>query len=167
MAGEEISVPKLPVGFRFLPTDEELVTYYLINRVYYRPLPAKPIQDIHASEFYGSPPHHLAISSSREREYFFFIQGDDQGEEIRMVEDGRGFWKLSGDETPIYDSDGNIFAFKIYWTYFSGSLRKPKKTHWRMEEYRLPLHCYMDHDFKGEKLVLGRIKRSKGYISWL
>ncbi|RVW83352.1 hypothetical protein CK203_038890 [Vitis vinifera] len=29
-------------------------------------------------------------------------------------------------------------AFKIYWTYFSGSLRKPKKTHWRMEEYRLP-----------------------------
>ena len=59
MAGEEISVPKLPVGFRFLPTDEELVTYYLINRVYYRPLPAKPIQDIHASEFYGSPPHHL------------------------------------------------------------------------------------------------------------
>ncbi|RVW85639.1 hypothetical protein CK203_037574 [Vitis vinifera] len=59
MAGEEISVPKLPVGFIFLPTDEELVTYYLINRVYYRPLPAKPIQDIPASEFYGSPPHHL------------------------------------------------------------------------------------------------------------
>ena len=84
------------------------------------------------------------ISSKREKEYFFFIQDENRGENIREIEDGRGFWKSSEDEIPIYDRDGNIFAFKIYWTYFthSAKTKRARKTHWRMQVYRLPVHCY-------------------------
>ncbi|XP_034672505.1 NAC domain-containing protein 2-like [Vitis riparia] len=88
------------MGYRFLPTDEELVVYYLINKAFYRPLPAEVIPDIREREFYSSPPSDLA-----------------------------------------------------------------KKTHWRMEEYRLPIDFYMKNDMKGEGLALGRIRRNKEYDS--
>ena len=54
-----------------------------------------------------------------------------------MVGNGIGFWRFIGEEEPIHNSEGDIFAFKIYLTYFSGSPPHAKKTHWRMEEYRL------------------------------
>ena len=50
---------EIPMGYRFLPTDEELVTYYLHNRVFLKPLPAVPIQDIDARDFYSNPPDTL------------------------------------------------------------------------------------------------------------
>lgn len=36
----------LPPGFRFHPSDEELIVYYLRNKVQSRPLPASIISDI-------------------------------------------------------------------------------------------------------------------------
>uniref|UniRef100_F6GT24 NAC domain-containing protein n=1 Tax=Vitis vinifera TaxID=29760 RepID=F6GT24_VITVI len=55
------SLKKLPMGYRFLPTDEELVVYYLINKAFYRPLPAEVIPDIREREFYSSPPSDLDL----------------------------------------------------------------------------------------------------------
>lgn len=56
----------------------------------------------------------------------------------RTVGNGIGFWKCMSEEIPVYNSNGNIFAFKIYLTYFQGN-SFPRKTDWTMEEYRLPL----------------------------
>ncbi|RVW85593.1 hypothetical protein CK203_037587 [Vitis vinifera] len=55
------SLKQLPMGYRFLPTDEELVVYYLINKAFYRPLPAEVIPDIREREFYSSPPSDLGF----------------------------------------------------------------------------------------------------------
>ena len=58
---------------------------------------------------------------------------------IRIVGDGRGFWKSSGGEIPVNINDGNIFAYKLCFTYFSGPHPDlGKKTHWVMEEIHLP-----------------------------
>lgn len=74
-----------------------------------------------------------------------------------MVGNGTGFWKSMEDEDPVHNSDGDVFAFKIHLTYFSGSLNKAKKTHWKMEEYRLPTK-------HGDEWVLARLKRGTDYI---
>lgn len=77
------------------------------------------------------------------REWYFFMHGDDYFlGKIRtslMVGNGIGFWRFIGEEVPIYNSNGDVFGFKIYLNYFSGTLPNGKKTHWRMVKYRLPM----------------------------
>ena len=91
---------------------------------------------------------------SGERQRFFFIHSDenfhgDLKRTTRIVGNGMGFWKLSGEGDPIYSpGDKNISAFKFQFTYFSGPPLAAKKTHWRMEEYRLPIDFYMKNDMK-------------------
>lgn len=54
----------LPVGFRFMPTDEELVTHYLMNKASYRAVPvADAIQEIDATQFYSNHPKNLGVLS--------------------------------------------------------------------------------------------------------
>lgn len=52
----------LPVGFRFMPTDEELVTHYLMNKASYRAVPvADAIQEIDATQFYSNHPKNIGM----------------------------------------------------------------------------------------------------------
>nr|GMD41946.1 NAC domain-containing protein 101-like [Ipomoea batatas] len=144
-----LTAMSLPVGYRFLPTDEELLKHYLIKKVFFRRIPANVIPDIHADELYSKSPKTLVenLDGKSEREWYFFIHQDDYfyGKIVkdRMVginEIQRGFWRSIGEEVPIYNSDGNVFGFKIRFAYFncSISMAMAKETHWRMQEYRLP-----------------------------
>ena len=56
---ENVCIVPIPIGYRFAPTDEELITYYLWNKVLRIPLPAEVIQDIDATEIYSMPPDAL------------------------------------------------------------------------------------------------------------
>eukprot|EP00257_Ricinus_communis_P002976 XP_002514683.2 NAC transcription factor 32 [Ricinus communis] len=141
---------KIPPGYRFLPTDEELITDYLMKKVCYEPLPPHVIPEIDDTELHSKAPSSLVTFSCGEREWYFFIHegeafpGRHQKEKkskgsSRTVGDGKGFWKANGKEQPICNSDGKVFAFKIHLTYFSGSSPgNARKTHWKMEKYRLP-----------------------------
>lgn len=51
VAGHGMWSRQLPPGFRFHPTDEELVLQYLKKKVYSCPLPASIIPDIDISKF--------------------------------------------------------------------------------------------------------------------
>ena len=46
MEKEPSSISQLPPGFRFRPSDEELIVHYLQNKVTSRPLPATIIAEI-------------------------------------------------------------------------------------------------------------------------
>lgn len=50
----------LPVGYRFDPTDEELVVYYLKRKVHGLPLPASIIPEYN-SNYYLAHPSHLPM----------------------------------------------------------------------------------------------------------
>lgn len=80
-----------------------------------------------------------------EKEWFFFVYKDEyfRGKIMRnrRVEDGEGFWQCIGGEEPICNSNGQVLAYKIHLTYFSGPITNGKKTNWRMEEYRLLFEC--------------------------
>ncbi|XVF08995.1 hypothetical protein REPUB_Repub07fG0052000 [Reevesia pubescens] len=157
---------EFPVGYRFVPTDEELVTHYLINKVICNALPASAFQEINATEFYSKPPKSSVEFSNGEREWFFFIHEDgdfdnEQSKAIRIVGNGRGFWRSKG-EQPLFDTNGNVLAFKVHLIYFSGCLSKAKKTHWRMDEYRLPIQFYAHHNSK-EEWAVGRLTRGRDY----
>ncbi|KAI9173396.1 hypothetical protein LWI28_000679 [Acer negundo] len=145
----------LPAGYKFHPTEEELVVYYLENKVFRRPIPPDVIQEYGDDDIFGKSPKDVVASSSKGlgKECYFFIPQDEdfdgRNEIIRMVGNGLGFWKSSGDEKALFNINGEIFALKMNLTYFSGRpSSEPRKTHWRMEVYRLPTESYTNHNFK-------------------
>ncbi|KAJ4841427.1 hypothetical protein Tsubulata_009066 [Turnera subulata] len=169
--GQQEIFRTLPVGYRFSPTNEELVTYYLMNKVLGNPVPPQDvIQEIDATELYAKPPQNIVTFSSGEREWYFFVHINedffDESISIRIVGDGIGFWKQThGPEKPILNSEGNAFAFKFHFTYFSGSGSNPKKTHWKMEEYRLPMEFYTAKKFMVSKeggMGVGKTEKRDG-----
>ncbi|KAL0318748.1 UNVERIFIED_CONTAM: NAC domain-containing protein JA2 [Sesamum angustifolium] len=165
--GDGTILQELPVGWRFAPTDEELIVSYLTKKVFVGSLPARVIEEIDADEFYNKRPKDLVENVSGEREWYFFINGDEyfhgKTEKDRRVGDGIGYWKSIGKENPIRDATGNVFAFKILYTYFSAN-PKHKRTHWRMEEFRLlKRSTNNEEDFHMEEWVVARITRGEDY----
>ncbi|KAF4392811.1 hypothetical protein F8388_010834 [Cannabis sativa] len=62
MTGRGSLPGSLPVGYRFIPSDEELVAFYLVKKVFDKSLPqlvATIITDISQREFYSKPPKQL------------------------------------------------------------------------------------------------------------
>nr|UBT01672.1 NAC transcription factor 68 [Litchi chinensis] len=155
----------LPAGYKFLPTEEELVIFYLENKVFCKPIPKDVIEEFEHDDIFGKPPRDvvtsfsegLTVSSSSSKgsinECFFFLpQYEDfycgSRDIFLVVGNGIGFWKSSGDEIALVNINGVIFALKLPLIYYSGRPSEARKTHWRMELYRLPTESYTKHSFK-------------------
>ncbi|KVH90801.1 hypothetical protein Ccrd_007205 [Cynara cardunculus var. scolymus] len=128
----------LPPGFRFHPTDEELIDY-LFSKVKLRSIPASLIAEI---ELYSCDPWQLPIKASfGEDEMFFFSPRDRKypnGSRPRRSA-GSGFWKATGKDKPIFASSGSRkIGVKKALAFFIGNPAKNVKTSWTMTEYRLP-----------------------------
>ncbi|KAL0719576.1 hypothetical protein Bca4012_068900 [Brassica carinata] len=102
---EEKQVLKLP-GFRFHPTDEELVGFYLSKKVLLKKS-SKIDEIISQIDIYKFDPWDLPRSRSAEKEsYFFCRRGRKYRNSIRPNRvTGSGFWKATGIDKPVY-SDG-------------------------------------------------------------
>uniref|UniRef100_A0A0D9XA74 NAC domain-containing protein n=1 Tax=Leersia perrieri TaxID=77586 RepID=A0A0D9XA74_9ORYZ len=90
----------LPPGFRFHPTDEELVLQYLRRKAFGLPLPAAVIPDLH--NLYKLDPWDIPGASEGER-YFFAMRpaasggaGGGGGKNRRQATASGGCWKPAG-----------------------------------------------------------------------
>ncbi|XP_021602900.1 transcription factor JUNGBRUNNEN 1 isoform X2 [Manihot esculenta] len=147
---EEEEMAPLP-GFRFHPTDEELVGFYLRRKVENKPITLQLIKQI---DIYKYDPWELPISSavadSNKERYFFCIRGRKYRNSIRPNRvTGSGFWKATGIDKPIYSSSSSAAAIKESTeciglkkslVYYRGTAGKGTKTDWMMHEFRLPLN---------------------------
>ncbi|KAG9439481.1 hypothetical protein H6P81_019646 [Aristolochia fimbriata] len=131
-------------GFRFHPTDEELVGFYLRRKVENKPVIMELIKQI---DIYKYDPWDLPkVSSVGEKEWYFFcLRGRKYRNSIRPNRVTRsGFWKATGIDRPIYTlGEKNItqdycIGLKKSLVYYKGSAGKGTKTDWMMHEFRLP-----------------------------
>lgn len=132
----ETTAPLLPPGFRFHPTDEELVTHYLKKKASSTPLPVPIIAEI---DLYKFDPWELPGKASfGEHEWYFFSPRD------RKYPNGArpnraavsGYWKATGTDKPILAS-GHKVGVKKALVFYKGRPPKGIKTSWIMHEYRL------------------------------
>ncbi|GMJ13814.1 hypothetical protein like AT3G12910 [Hibiscus trionum] len=143
---EEEDVP-LP-GFRFHPTDEELVGFYLRRKVDDEPLRIELIKQI---DIYKFDPWDLPKTSSSVGDgesYFFCRRGRKYKNSNRPNRvTGTGFWKATGIDKPVYShgdfrgSTGHSQAcigLKKTLVFYRGTAGKGTKTDWMMHEFRLP-----------------------------
>ncbi|CAN8260499.1 unnamed protein product [Cochlearia groenlandica] len=131
----------LPPGFRFHPTDEELILHYLTKKVSSSQVPRSIIADVN---IYKSDPWDLpAKAPFSEKEWYFFSPRD------RKYPNGArpnraaasGYWKATGTDKLISVPNGEGFneniGIKKALVFYKGKPPKGVKTNWIMHEYRL------------------------------
>nr|UBT01614.1 NAC transcription factor 09 [Litchi chinensis] len=133
---EEVMLP----GFRFHPTDEELVGFYLRRKVDKKPISIELIKQI---DIYKYDPWDLPKASTvGDKEWYFFcIRGRKYRNSIRPNRvTGSGFWKATGIDKPICSlkEPHECIGLKKSLVYYRGSAGKGTKTDWMMHEFRLP-----------------------------
>ncbi|KAH8950149.1 hypothetical protein BDL97_10G069500 [Sphagnum fallax] len=156
-------VQQLPPGFRFHPTDEELVLHYLWRKVESEVFTIPVIAEI---DLYKFDPWELPGKAIfGEREWYFFSPRD------RKYPNGvrpnraaaSGYWKATGTDKPIHTRNVNNnnmqqgpgqqqlreIGVKKSLVFYEGRPPKGIKTNWIMHEYRL-LHgvCPASHNHK-------------------
>ncbi|GMH14391.1 hypothetical protein Nepgr_016232 [Nepenthes gracilis] len=130
--------PQLPPGFRFHPTDEELVVHYLKRKAQSTPLPVAIIAEV---DLYKFDPWELpAKAAFGEQEWYFFSPRD------RKYPNGArpnraatsGYWKATGTDKPVLTSGGTQkVGVKKALVFYGGKPPRGIKTNWIMHEYRL------------------------------
>ncbi|KAH9771182.1 hypothetical protein KPL71_012612 [Citrus sinensis] len=128
-----------PTVAAFIPTDTELVTYHLMNKVSARSYGEldRFIKDIELYDYEPSELSSLAYHSGHDKKYFFTRLSQPARTVNRQAQGG--YWRKTGMPSYVNDKDGDAVATKTSLTYFKKQdpTSKPEKTHWRMKEYML------------------------------
>ncbi|GAA0162111.1 DNA-binding transcription factor [Lithospermum erythrorhizon] len=126
----------LPPGFRFFPTDEELLVQYLCKKVAGHHFSLEIIGEI---DLYKFDPWVLPSKAMfGEKEWYFFSPRDRKypnGTRPNRVA-GSGYWKATGTDKMI-TSGGRKVGIKKALVFYIGKAPKGTKTNWIMHEYRL------------------------------
>ncbi|CAL0310650.1 unnamed protein product [Lupinus luteus] len=136
--GSQQQQPNLPPGFRFHPTDEELVVQYLKKKTTSAPLPVHIIAEI---DLYKFDPWELpAKAVFGENEWYFFTPRDRKypnGARPNRASTS-GYWKATGTDKPVLTSCGTQkVGVKKALVFYGGKPPRGIKTNWIMHEYRL------------------------------
>ncbi|XP_050223637.1 NAC domain-containing protein 71-like [Mercurialis annua] len=125
-------------GYRFRPTDTELIVEYLLKKVDGRPLPRNKIMDVDLYKFH---PDVLAATYSNygDNGWYFFTPRDKRfrnGSVPNRSARG-GYWKSVRSEKRIRRHDGVIIGRRKVLVFYMGKPPKGEKTDWIMYEFKL------------------------------
>ncbi|XP_040379199.1 NAC domain-containing protein 30-like [Oryza brachyantha] len=127
---------EVPPGFRFQPTEEELVGYYL----------ARKVQAIAGNGIIPDLIHLCSVEpwDLRPRDccYFFTYKGRKYPTGTRTNRaTAAGFWKATGRDKPVLSSTGSpspaVIGMRKTLVFYLGRAPNGTKTDWIIHEYRL------------------------------
>lgn len=163
MAIDSSAPASLAPGFRFHPTDEELVRYYLRRKICGKSFRFDAISDV---DIYKVEPWDLPDRSrlkTRDLEWYFFSVLDKKygnGSRTNRATD-RGYWKTTGKDRPVYHRT-QMVGMKKTLVYHSGRAPRGERTNWVMHEYRLIDEELEKAGILQDAFVLCRIFRKSG-----
>ncbi|XP_052207306.1 protein SOMBRERO [Diospyros lotus] len=131
----------VPPGFRFHPTDEELLYYYLRKKVSYEAIDLDVIREVDLNKL---EPWDLKdkcrIGSGPQNEWYFFSHKDKKyptGTRTNRATRA-GFWKATGRDKAIHlSSTSKRIGMRKTLVFYTGRAPHGQKTDWIMHEYRL------------------------------
>ncbi|RCV31203.1 hypothetical protein SETIT_6G157900v2 [Setaria italica] len=134
----------LPAGFRFFPTDEELITYYLAPKAMDDSFTSPAIRDV---DLYKSEPWDLpceqqaaAAAADLQEGYFFCRRGSKYPSGVRARRATRlGYWKSTGKDKAVHgrDDGGRLVGTRKTLVFYRGRAPRGEKTGWVMHEYAM------------------------------
>nr|APX42143.1 NAC protein [Narcissus tazetta] len=128
---------QLPPGFRFHPTDEEIITHYLSPKVLDPSFSASAMGevDLNKCEPWDLP----SRAKMGEKEWYFFCQRDRKyptGMRTNRATEA-GYWKATGKDKEIFRGRGVLVGMKKTLVFYTGRAPRGAKSNWVMHEYRL------------------------------
>ncbi|XP_020247319.1 NAC domain-containing protein 53-like isoform X2 [Asparagus officinalis] len=153
----------LPPGFRFHPTDVELVWYYLKRKIMGKPFRFEAISVV---ELYKFAPWDLPGKSclrSRDLEWYFFCPRDkkySQGSRTNRATD-IGYWKTTGKDRSIFHNSQTV-GMKKTLIFHLGKAPHGSRTDWVMYEFRLESNELVTAGYTQDAYVLCKIFQKSG-----
>ncbi|XP_073042357.1 NAC domain-containing protein 90-like [Primulina eburnea] len=127
-------------GFRFYPTEEELVSFYLPNQLKLEKLEINrviPLVQIYQFEPWQLPMRCGELCRGDTEQWFFFVQRKEN--EVRRGRPNRttftGYWKATGSPSYVYAADRKVIGVRKSMVFYKGKAGSGKKTKWKMNEY--------------------------------
>ncbi|KAH7573950.1 hypothetical protein ACOSP7_007903 [Xanthoceras sorbifolium] len=128
----------LPPGFRFHPSDEELITYYLVNKISDANFTGRAIGDVDLNKC--EPWDLPGKAKMGEKEWYFFSLRDRKyptGVRTNRATNS-GYWKTTGKDKEIFNSvTSELVGMKKTLVFYRGRAPRGEKTNWVMHEYRI------------------------------
>lgn len=153
----------MPPGFRFHPTDVELVWYYLKRKVMGKPFQFEAIAEV---ELYKFAPWELtekSILQSRDLEWYFFCPRDRKystGCRTNRATE-TGYWKTTGRDRPIIHKSQTV-GMKKTLIFHLGKTPQGDRTDWVMYEFRLESKDLVNAGNTQDTFVLCKIFQKSG-----
>ncbi|KAA8544302.1 hypothetical protein F0562_022314 [Nyssa sinensis] len=143
-------------GFRFSPTDEELISYYLKKKLEGSD---KCVDVISEVELWKHEPWDLPAKSviQSENEWFFFSPRGKKypnGSQSKRATES-GYWKATGKERNV-KSGSNLIGTKRTLVFHMGRAPKGERTEWIMHEY-----CMREKD--QDSMVVCRLRKNSEF----
>ncbi|KAJ4890561.1 putative NAC domain-containing protein 61 [Raphanus sativus] len=132
---------EIPVGFRFYPTEVELISFYLRFQLHGGNATIHsliPILDVFSVE----PTQLPKLAGERCRgdaeQWLFFVPRQEReargGRPSRTT--GLGYWKATGSPGPVFSPDNRVIGVKKTMVFYTGKAPTGRKTKWKMNEYK-------------------------------
>lgn len=153
----------LAPGFRFHPTDEELVWYYLRRKVSGKPFRVDAISEIDIYKVEPSDLPGLSKLKSRDLEWYFFSALDRKygnGSRTNRATN-EGYWKTTGKDRAVFHRS-QVVGMKKTLVYHRGRAPRGERTNWVMHEYKLNDEVLEKAGYLLDGFVLCRVFQKSG-----
>ncbi|XP_057760704.1 NAC domain-containing protein 40-like, partial [Arachis stenosperma] len=140
-------------GFRFCPTDHELISYYLRKKLDGDEDSVQIISELELCTFEPWDLPEKSFIKSNDEWFFFSRRGRKypNGSQNKRATK-HGYWKVTGNERQI-ESSKNVIGTRRTLVFHVGRAPKGQRTEWIIHEYRI-------NDKFQDSLVVCRLKRN-------
>ncbi|KAK9673066.1 hypothetical protein RND81_12G143900 [Saponaria officinalis] len=148
----------LPLGFRFKPTDVELIDHYLRLKINGKHDEVSCIQEVDICKFEPWDLPALSAIKTYDHEWFFFSPRcrKNQSSQRSTRATAKGYWKATGKDRFIKSRTLGLIGTKKTLVFYKGRAPKGERTNWVIHEYR-PTLRELDGTNPGQAFILCRL----------
>ncbi|KAI9074795.1 hypothetical protein K1719_043219 [Acacia pycnantha] len=154
---------KLIPGFRFHPTDVELLVYFLKRKVMGKKFPYDVIAEVEIKKYAPWDLPDKSYLTNGDLEWYFFCPRERKyasGARMNRATEA-GYWKTTGRDRPV-DHENRVVGMIKTLIFHTGRAPKGDRTNWVMHEFRLEDQVLADKGIPQDSYVLCKIFQKDG-----
>lgn len=135
---EVLSLEALPIGYRFNPTDEQLINHFLRSKITGNEDAVRFIREVDLCKCEPWELPGMSLIPTNDDEWIFFCPKDPKNRNGKRSNRStkKGFWKATGNDRPIKSGNGTTkIGTKKSLVFHTGRAPKGKRTNWVIHEY--------------------------------